>query len=116
MFSQGVCTDGKGGQHLGGRKQGMHSHTHQHDDGSCLIECLGRQHIKSRQNKYQSNAGQFPEELRDSTVQLAHAHHFRQKIVQHSFVQAVGEAGDQDRQKKHLESGALLKNVLHLID
>ena len=109
VLAQGIHTDGQGGQHLCGRQDGVHGQTRQHDDGAGLVQALRRQHIKGRQQKHQQNAGQLPEKFGDAAPHFAHAHHLGQKVVQHPLVQAVGQAGDENGQQKHLEAGVLPK-------
>jgi len=106
VLTQRIYADGQRCQHLACRQQGMHTHAAEHDHSTGFEQCLCRQHIERCQNKHQGNAGQFPEEFRNAPVHFPHFYHFRQIIVKHTLVKAVGQAGNQNTQEKIPESGA----------
>ena len=114
MLAKGVHTNGEGCQHLGGRQQGVHAHARQHNDCAGLIKALRREHVKGRQNENYQNAGYLPEKLRNTPVQLAHAHDLGEEVIQHALIKAVGKAGDYNRQKEKPELGILPENAFYL--
>ena len=110
VFAQRVNADGQRGQDLSGGKHCVHAHAKEHDHRTGFVKGLRGQHEKHRQDQHQSDSGQLPEKLRDAPVQLSHGYHFRKEIIQHSFIKAVGQTGNENRQQKELVSGAIFVN------
>ena len=74
----------------------MHGHADEHDHSAGFEHGFCGEHVEDCQNKDQCDTRQFPEEFCHTPVHFAHAYHFRQEVVQHTFIKTVGQAGDQN--------------------
>ena len=90
-------------------------HAHQHDHCTDLIKFLGREHKKQCKNKDQRHTGQFTEKLGHTAAHLPHADHFGKEVVHHAFEKAVGNARNQNGQKKRFIGSILPINICKFV-
>ena len=107
VLAQGVDEDGEGDQDLGGGDDGEHPHAQEHDDRADLVEGLRGEHEEDGEDEHEQEARDLAEEFEEAPVELAHGHDLRKIVVDHALVDAVAEAGDEERSEEDAEGGVL---------
>ena len=111
MISERINEDREDYHHPGGWDGDLHSHADHHDQRADRVDPFRGEHEERSQDKDQQQAGQFPEEFRDTLVKGSHRDDLSQIIVDDALVEAIAKAESYHGNKEHPVSGAGLKNI-----